>query len=228
MESARLARERSSNHNTKEQPMLASDFKTKLAEAHKRLREATDDAGRTAANAAIDQLMGQEIDAPAVPVASLEALTESAPQVATALREAAKAEAATTIEGLQAQLKESNEARAKAETFVTSITDVRSLAESLHAAGITDEVDMKYYIGVAQTRGLREAADIKDMVDTDRAFHKKRADELTEAAREAADFGIEGAWGRLPAGDGAPSAEDGVASLRESGIPTRKPETAAA
>lgn len=203
--------------------MRAEDYTNKVAEATKRLREADSDEARNDAIADLEALQGQAIDAPPKPVDTVEALTEAAPKLVEQIREAAKKEGGENVEALQAQLKE-------AQGALSQFTDVVDLGTRLREAGVSDETELRYFAGQARSRGLREATDIKEMVEAERAYHKRQQDALDERLKEATEgldmFGIEGAFAREPAG-GGDSGAAGLASLRESGVPMKKTPAAA-
>ena len=210
--------------------MKIGDFRTQMAEALKKLREADTDEARTEATNAIATLETEaaKIDAPAATQApdSIEALTESAPALLEQIRESVKKDVGTEVAELQAQLTETRGKLSEADAFIGGLTGVREIAGHLREAGVEDADELKYYVGLARDRKLTSKEDITDMVETDRKFAKKRETALMSSIREAlgdVDLPeVEGILGRKP---DAPS-DGGVALLREAGIPVKEPVTA--
>ncbi len=222
------ARRRRVPNDRKDQPMKMGEFRTQMAEALSKFREATSDEDHTAANAEIERLQTEaaKIDAPPQAPDSIEALTESAPALVASLRESAKSEAADELTRLREEAAQTAAKLKEAEKFIGGITEVRDLADAIREAGVTDPGEIKAYCQQARTLGLREAADIKDMVETDRAAQKAREDALMARLREAtADLPlVEGIFERTPEGSG-PS-DGGAALLREAGLPVKTPAAA--
>jgi hypothetical protein len=228
-ESARRLR-RGTQNNREDEPMQIGEFRTQMAEALKKLSEADSDEQRTEANAAIKLLEAEavKIDAPPSAPDSIEALTEAAPALVTQLREAAKAEAATESDALKTQLADAQARLGEADKFITGITDVQGIAAALREAGVKDDTDvgraeMRHFVQNAKILGLKEKADIVEMVETERAYRKSQEDAQIERLRESYDLPeVEGVFGRTP----EPAPDGGEAFLRESGIPTKTPASA--
>ena len=202
--------------------MKIGEFRTQMAEALKQLREADSDEARSKAEAEITRLEGEavKIDAPPQAPDSIEALTEAAPALVERLRETVTSEKESEIE----QLREANAALTSklkdAESFVSGVTTVRQIADRLREAGVTDPIELRHFAAKAQERSLASAEDIRDMVETERAFEKLQTERMTEAARKALgvddlDFEVEGVGGRRP----EVPADGGASFLREAGIP---------
>lgn len=199
--------------------MLADQFHQKFAEATRLLREASTDDQRTAALASLTELEGQKIDAPAAPVTTLAELQESAPQVAQALREAAAKE----VVGDEDPKKVLAELKTLRES-VAAINETTDIIGILKEAKVPDE-DRAWFVAKAQERGLKEKADIVNMVEVERAYQKRQADAQVAAIKEAfggdgaAGENIEGIFERQPV---EPLEDGGVGALREVGVPLIK------
>ena len=211
IESAR--RLRRANTPTQEEPMLVS---VKMAEAKKALREATTDEARDAALQTLDAVE-KEVAAlevkPQEAVAGTAVLTEAA---IAKVREAALAEQAGELDELRVKLREANGA-------LGTVADVMNIDTVLRANGVEDDVERKYFTAQARQRGLREAEDIKDLVETERAYQAKQENDMLARVREAMgdDYPqVEGAVGGFAL---TPASDGGVAALREAGIPTKEP-----
>jgi hypothetical protein len=218
MESAR--RLRRANTTTQEEPMNIGQFRVKMTEANKALREADTDEARADALQAIETLTAdaEKIDDTPQPAAGTAVLTEAA---IAAVKEAAKAEAAGETAELQKKLREAN-------TTLAQFTDVMSIDAVLREAEVTDDDERRHFIAVARQRGLREAADIKDMVETERGYQAKQEERMLASLRESlGDIDFPEVEGAVTAGrSAAPAADGGVALLREAGIPTKEPAAA--
>jgi hypothetical protein len=214
----------------KDEPMQLGTFRTQMSEALAKLSEATSDEQRTAAMEAVTALQAEagKIDAPPAAPDSIEALTESAPALVAKLRETAKAEADATAETLREQLKEAQAKNAEADQFISRITEVQSIGATLREAGVTDDKDLRHFAQQAKVLGLKEAADIKEMVETERAYQKSKEDATLAKIREAMELmdlpEVEGVLSRTPEGGGA--GDGGAEFMRESGIPLKTPVTA--
>lgn len=211
--------------------MQITEFRTKMAEALTKLREASTDEDRQAAEQAIETLQQEagKIEAAAPPPDSIEALTEAAPQLVKDLRESAAREAAQDATELRKQYDDQGKKLAEAEKLISGITNVTRLAEAVRSAGVEDEVEVRHYIGQAQQRGLAEPEDIKAMVEADRAFTQRQTDVMVAKVREAIgeEFPeVDGIFTRAPEGGEEAATATVETQLRESGIPLK--ETAAA
>jgi hypothetical protein len=209
MESARALRNRSGKEHD---PMKLMAYQNAVREAVKRVREADSDETREAAMAELTKLESESIDS--VPD-TIEALTEAAPKLVTQLQEAAAADAATTVAEMTKQLKE-------AQATISQFTDAIGITKALHEADVSDPVELRYFAGKARQEGLSDAADIKAMVETERAYNEAREAAAIAKIQESLgdiDFGIEGAGGRIPVSVSLPD-DGGVKALREAGIPT--------
>lgn len=217
MESARRLRRATPTTHEEDPEMILSVYRSKMAEALKKVREASTDDERTAAFAEIATLEAEaaKIDMPKAPD-TLEALTEAAPGLVAQLREEAKNAASAENQKLQETL--------------TAVTDVITISGALREAGVTTDVDLQHYVSMARSRGLSTADEVKTMVETERAFFKAQVDDKVEAAakemREA--FGdlalpdVEGVLARQPtAEDAAATRENMRSALREAGVPVK-------
>lgn len=218
MESAR--RLRRATTTPKEEPAMKIDqFNTQFAEATKHLREADTDEKRTAALAEFDVLTEAKLDAPATTPGSIEALEEAAPGLVQRIREAATQAVAKDKGDVEAQRDAAQTALKEAQATLSQFTDVMSIDGTLREAGVVDDKERRYFISQARSRNLHEADDIKDLVETEREYHKSQEDKLLAAMRESFDMPeVEGNGGRLPEAQ----ADGGAAALREAGIPTKE------
>jgi hypothetical protein len=229
MESARRLRRATTTERT--EPMEIGTFKTQMAEALKTLREADTDEKRTTAMKEVERLEGEasKIDAPAAMPSTVEAMTEAAPALVKTLREAATKKVEEEKEALATQLREAQAKLSEADTFISGITDVQGLVKAIREAGVTDEVEVRHFVHQAKVRKLSEAADVKDMVEGERAYVKAQEDKQLKALREAMNAydlpEVEGAFGRTPEG-GDTTGTGGVDLLRESGVPLKTPTAA--
>jgi membrane protein involved in colicin uptake len=202
-----------------------------MAEALKKLREADNDESRTTAMKEVERLEGEasKIDAPAAMPSTVEAMTEAAPALVKTLREAATKKVEEEKEALATQLREAQAKLGEADTFISGITDVQGLVKAIREAGVTDEVEVRHFVHQAKVRKLSEAADVKDMVEGERAYVKAQEEKQLKALREAMNAydlpEVEGAFGRTPEG-GDTTGTGGVDLLRESGVPLKTPTAA--
>ena len=86
------------------------------------------------------------------------------------------------------------------------------------------------FVGMAQTQKLTEAADIREMVETDLRVAKAREDATLSKVREALGEldlpEIEGLFSRTPESGEEHTDDGGLSFLRESGVPVRAKTTA--
>lgn len=218
MESARALRNRSQARKELN-PMQSLAYQNAVREASKRVREASTDEERTAAIADLTKLETETIDN--VPD-SITALQEAAPKLVQQMRETVAAE----IKESDGDLKAENEAlraqNKEATTTIERFTEAIGVTEALREAGVEKPVELRYYAGKAKEQGLTDAADIKEMVETDRAFQEQQQASMLEKMKESIgdiDLGdlVEGVTGRLPASQ-MPT-DGGVEALAEVGIP---------
>ncbi len=197
--------------------MKAMAYQNAVREAAKRVREASSDDERNEALTVLNALEAETIDN--VPD-SIEQLREAAPALVEQIRESITAE----VKEADGDLKKENEQLRgqlrEAQTTLGSISETIGITDALRTAGVEDAVELRHYAGMAQQRKLREAEDIKQMVETERAFEESRQAQLLEKMRESFgtdDTEVEGVFARVPM-TSLPS-DDGVQALREAGIP---------
>lgn len=213
IESARARRAALRENNHERKPMKLAEFQAKVRESHRLLAEAKTDEQRAEALRELDALASAEVEEVAS-AATLADLAESAPNLAAALRESARAEVADENKKLKAQVKESQKRDAETATLLETIAACKELN--------VPDADREYYVENVRLRGLREAGEIKSFVEGDLAREARKRDQLLASLSGPA--GVEGVPGRIPA---TTSADGGAALLREAGIPMKKEPVAA-
>lgn len=209
MESARALRNRSRKEHT---PMELMAYQSAVREATKRVREATSDEARNEAIGELTKLEEASID---TTPDSVEALAAAAPELVTKLREAATVESGKTIEDLQKQLRD-------AQGTISSFSEAVGISQAIREAGVSDPIEVQYYAGMAQSRGLNETVQIKAMVEVDKKYKEAERAATIAAVKESLgdileDSEVEGAGARIPTS--ALPTDGGIEAMREAGIP---------
>ena len=233
-ESARRLRRAYTTPTTEEPAMNLAEWRTQTAEAMKQLREASTDEQRAAATADVERLQEEaaKIDRPLQVPDSIEALTEAAPGLAAKLREAVKSENKDEVERLREENAELQRRNADAASRFEEIGTIRKISEAVRSALPKDASDDEHrrFVGMAQTQKLTEAADIREMVETDLRVAKAREDATLSKVREALGEldlpEIEGLFSRTPESGEEHTDDGGLSFLRESGVPVRAKTTA--